>query len=194
MELLNPYDVLRINAGDCNTMYAIYKKHLFDKKKITELDLITGWKYLKYAAELCHPLALAIIKFYYENNFYKEYINITKEDYIRYLKMLIVSMRIYDYSKDTAEDIKLYEQSTWEGYATLGRLYIMDPDLNGKYLGYAMSVRGANVGKKTESYYALAKYYYDSQNYSEFKTNLYRAAQNKESIWGKEAQKWLDTL
>ena len=154
-------------------------------------DLDLGLKYLKVAAELCHPEALHIMTQLLDGGKYGDLkIKENLSEHIRYLRMLCGATRVVDFnSLNNGKDTQKFERYAWQAYATLGRLYVLLDTLNNLSLGLAMSHRGADVGHMTESYFALGMYYGSIEQYETSCMYLEAAANNDNSYWANEARK-----
>lgn len=152
-----------------------------------------GLKYLKDAADLCHPEALHIMVNLYKNGGKYGCVAVEEDldELIRYLRLTCGSRSVVDYSSfNEGKFAKKYLGYWWQAYATLGRLYVTIPELDEQELGAAMSIRGAEEGHMTESYYAAGLFYRSigKKNRSIHYFGKGAFENNDNSYWAKESK------
>lgn len=156
-------------------------------------------KYLHYAAELCHPEALQmLVDLYTGKSFAGLKLNPDINKKIKYLKMLAFVDHVIDFnSLNGGKDTQKFYNYEWNAFAELGRLYVMEESLNSRYLGYAISLKLAEVDNMTESLFTLGYYWFYIMGEKYYETSLSyfeRALNNDNSFWANQAMKYYNNI
>ena len=90
-------------------------------------------------------------------------------------------------------NFKKYYDYEWQAYATLGRLFIMNDELNNIELGHAISLKLSEENNMTESLFAMGYYWYyrmGTQYYEQALPYFERALNNDNSFWAEQALRY----
>ena len=185
---------LAITRGDPDAAMSLFACYVSGSEGYQE-NLELASKYLHDAAGLCHPEALKIISDLYAGGHFgklKLQANVHKQ--VKYLRMLCFVDRVIDLSTiRNGQDTQKYYDYEWQAYATLGRLFIMNDELNNIELGHAISLKLSEENNMTESLFAMGYYWYyrmGTQYYEQALPYFERALNNDNSFWAKQALRY----
>lgn len=121
-----------------------------------EKDMELAFQYLKYAADLCHPIALNVIyKIYLGTEVFgiKQSKNIQLAE--KYLRMLCFVDQVVNVQEIDGYKEEQVGQDMCEAYSRLGLLYMQEESLGKRWLGHMISLDLAENHRMPMSHYAM---------------------------------------